>query len=255
MTFDLEVLGTNGYGKIFLLKNVILKENEIPFLNSFIKLIEKIEFLIIEQVGGFETLILTLYNENSIFESKLSQEFNKVLDNLIFIKNNLIFNKIILNKIIELNSIPNNLIINEVTFKNNLIKHFNFINENIEKYKYYFKFLRNENTIDLFDFNLNEFRELYKKFIIIDELNSLDKIEKNDFYKLFYKSRFLFFDDYGEIIFIPLYLNEGILKSNSNFLRALEELIIYKENKLKYENTDIKETNIIEKFLSFFKKD
>ena len=71
---------------------VILKENEIPVLNSFIKLIEKIEFLIIEQVGGFETLILTLYNENSIFESKLSQEFNKVLDNLIFIKNNLIFN-------------------------------------------------------------------------------------------------------------------------------------------------------------------
>ena len=38
------------------------------------------------------------------------------------------------------------------------------------------------------------------------------------------KSRFLFFDKDGEIIKIPLHLNEGIIKSNTNFLRSLEEL-------------------------------
>lgn len=250
MIFDLKIIGTNGYGKIFLLSKVILKENDIPSLNKFINIIEKIDFFIIEQVGGYETLILTLYNEESIYKKKLNKQFNDVLDDLIFIKNQLIFNKNVLTKIIELNSIPNTLIINEETFKTNLIKHISYINENIEKYKYYFSFLRNDYSIDLFDFNLKEFRELFNKYIINDNLKSLDFIDKKDYYKLFYKSRFLFFDDKGEIIKIPLYLNEGILKSNSNFLRALEELIIYNENKVTNENKENK--SIINKLISFF---
>lgn len=251
MTFDLKILGTNGYGKLFLLKNVILEKNDIPTLNTFIHLIEKIEFFIIEQSGGFETLILPLYNKEIISEKNLDKRLTEVLDNLIFIKNKIVFNNIVLNKIKELNSIPNTLIINEDTFKINLIKHFNYINNNIEKYKYYYNFLRNENTIDLFDFNLNEFKTLFKKYIKDDNLNSLNLINKNDYYKLFYKSRFLFFDNKGDIIKIPLHLNEGILKSNSNFLRAIEELLIYNTNIPNNKNKEKK--SIFNKLLSLLK--
>lgn len=223
MIFNLEILGTNGYGKIFLLNNVNLELNDIPSLNSFINDIKNISFLIIEQKGGYQTLILPLYNEN-IINNFDNDELNKIIDNLYTIKNNLVFNTNIFNKLKELNNSENTLTINIDTFKDNLLKHFNYLHLNINKYKSHYDFLRNKETIDLYDFNLKEFNDLYLKYIVNDKLEILNKFDKNDYYKLFFKSRFLFFDKDGEIIKIPLHLNEGIIKSNTNFLRSLEEL-------------------------------
>lgn len=253
MTFNLEILGTNGYGKIFLLDKICLNFNDIPSLNYFINDISNMSFLIIEQKGGFQTLILPLYNESLVnnFEKYEINQLNMIIDNLYLIKNELVFNTNIFSKLKELNSLENTLFINKNSFKTNLLKHFIYLHNNVDKYKKFYDFLRNKETIDLYDFNLREFNGLYEKYVNNQNLNILDSFNNNDYYKLFFKSRFIFFDKKGEIINIPLYLNEGIIKSNTNFLRSIEDMEYYNQMIINEKNEKKK---FINKFVNFFTK-